>query len=118
MIDLQTRIREWLFHNRRRLATGGVGLLAFALAWHVVFGANGMVAYQHKRAEYQKLGKQLDDLQSENQRLTESVKQLKSDPKAIEKEAREQLRYARPGEVVYVLPDPPAAKTPAASAQK
>jgi cell division protein FtsB len=30
---------------------------------------------------------------------------LKSDPKAIEKEAREQLRYAKPGEVIYLLPE-------------
>lgn len=117
-MDLLTPARAWLFQNRRRLATGGVGLLAGILAWHVVFGANGMVIYERKRAEYQKLEKQMQDLQLENQRLTQSVKQLKSDPKAIEKEAREQLRYARPGEVVYVLPDPPAGKSANVSAQK
>jgi len=118
LTDLLTIARAWLVENRRRLATGGVGLLAAVLAWHVVFGANGMVVYERKRAEYQKLQKQMQDLQAENQRLTESVKELKSDPKAIEKEAREQLRYARPGEVVYVLPDPPAGKKAKTSAQK
>lgn len=117
-MKLVTQAREWMVQNRRRLATGGVGLLAFLLLWHVVFGANGMVVYEHKRAEYHKLDQQIQDLQAENDRLEHSVKQLKSDPKAIEKEAREQLRYARPGEVVYVMPDPPAPKPDSAAAKK
>lgn len=116
-MDLQrvkwvNQAREWLYENRRKLATGGVGLLAAMLAWHVIFGANGIAVYEHKRSEYQQLDKQIQDLQAENAKLTQDVKELKSDPKAIEKEAREQLRYARPGEVVYVMPetrqDPPA----------
>ena len=36
--------------------------------------------------------------------VMQTIKSLKSDPNAIEKEAREQLRYARPGEVIYVVP--------------
>jgi cell division protein FtsB len=39
---------------------------------------------------------------------------LQADPKAIEKEAREQLHYARPGEVVYVEPSPVRPATNAA----
>lgn len=117
-MKLVTQAREWILENRRRVATGGVGLLAFLLLWHVVFGANGMVVYEHKRAEYQKLDQQIQDLQAENDRLNHSVKELKSDPKAIEKEAREQLRYARPGEVVYVMPDPAPAKPGSTAARK
>jgi cell division protein FtsB len=93
---------------RRKLGTVAIGLLAGWMFLHVMFGPNGMVVYQRKRAEYRKL-------QQENQRFTEQVKALKSDPKAIEKAAREELRYARPGEVVYVVPsatrEHPATKT-------
>jgi len=32
------------------------------------------------------------------------LKKLKSDPDAIEHEAREKLHYAKPGEVIYALP--------------
>ena len=46
-------------------------------------------------------------LQVENDQQVEQIKSLKSDPAAIEKEAREQLRYARPGEIILVAPDPP-----------
>ncbi len=102
----------WLHRRRRRLATGGVGLLAALLAYHVVFGHNGMVAYQQKRAEYKQLEQQIEQLQGENGRLSERIKALKSDPQAIEKEAREQLRYTRPGEVVYVLPPDKGSRQP------
>jgi cell division protein FtsB len=38
------------------------------------------------------------------------VDRLQSDPNAIEHQAREELHYTRPGEVIYTLPDAPAAK--------
>jgi cell division protein FtsB len=95
-----------LHNERRRLATAGVALLAAWLFLHVMFGANGMVIYQSKRAERQKLQADIDKLQKENDLYMQQIRSLQSDPKAIEKEAREQLHYARPGEVVYVPPVP------------
>lgn len=103
---------ERTFSLRRRLATIAVSLLAMWLFLHVMLGANGMVIYRAKRAEYQGLQKQIQQLQSENANYSEQIRQLKSDPQRIEKEAREQFHYARPGEVVYVAPDPPAVSTP------
>jgi len=93
---------------RTRLATLAVALLAVWLFMHVTFGANGMVVYRAKRAEYQTLQKDIDQLQKENADYTDQVTELKTDPKRIEKEAREQFHYARPGEVIYVAPDRPA----------
>ncbi len=74
---------------------------------HAMFGANGMVIYRQKRAEMQALQSEVERLQKENNQYVDQIRSLKSDPAAIEKEAREQLRYARPGEVVLVAPDPP-----------
>jgi cell division protein FtsB len=93
-----------LHNERRRLATAGVAMLAAWLFLHVMFGANGMVIYRSKRAERQKLQAEIDKLQKENDLYTQQIRSLQNDPKAIEKEAREQLHYARPGEVVYVAP--------------
>lgn len=89
---------------RRRIATTIVGVLAVSLFVHVMFGANGMVVYKQKRAEYQQLQKQIVSVQQDNQRYTEQIQGLKTDQTAIEKEAREQLGYAKPGEYVYVAP--------------
>jgi cell division protein FtsB len=91
---------------RRRIATLVVTVLAGLLFVHVVLGANGMVIYKQKRAEYQSLRKQIDHVQQENDRYTQQITGLKSDEKAIEKEAREQMGYAKPGEYVYVSPAP------------
>lgn len=96
-----------LYGERRRLATGGVALLTAWMFLHVMFGANGMVIYRSKRAERQKLQAEIENLQKENDLYTQRIRALQNDPKAIEKEAREQLHYARPGEVVYVAPSPP-----------
>lgn len=74
------------------------------LAWHVLFGANGMLAYHEKKKASRALDAEIESLQHENDRLQKEIESLKSDPKAIEREAREQLRYARPGEVIYTLP--------------
>ena len=66
-----------------------------------------MVIYRQKRSEMQSLQAEVDRLQKENNRYVDQIHSLKSDPAAIEKEAREQLHYTRRGEVVYVAPDPP-----------
>ena len=91
---------------RRRIATIAVAVLAVLLFGHVMLGANGMMVYKQKRMEFQSLQKQLAQEQKDNELYTQKIQSLKTDEKAIEKEAREQLRYARPGEYVYV---PPAA---------
>jgi cell division protein FtsB len=103
-VQMSRPIWSVLYSERRRLATAGVALLAAWLFLHVMFGANGMVIYRSKRAERQKLQAEIDKLQKENDLYTQQIRSLQNDPKAIEKEAREQLHYARPGEVVYVAP--------------
>jgi len=92
---------------RRRIATVAVFVIAALLFVHVMLGANGMVVYKRKRAEFRSLQKQIAAEQEENDSYTQQIHALKTDEKAIEKEAREQLRYVRPGEYVYVSPAPP-----------
>jgi cell division protein FtsB len=96
----------WAYALRRRIATITVIVLAGFLFVHVMFGANGMVVYKQKRTEYQSLRKKVALEQTENEMYQRQIQGLKTDEKAIEKEAREQLRYARPGEFVYVPPTP------------
>ena len=116
-MGLISKVASLLYRLRRRIATGAAVLLVTLLAFHVIFGANGMIVYEQKRNEYKALNSQLDDLQKENEKLNLRIKALKTDPKTIEKEAREQLRYVRPGEVIYSLPAEKQA-TPLSTAQK
>jgi len=107
-----------IYTLRRRIATIAVTVLAASLFVHVMFGANGMVVYKQKRAEYEVLRKQIVQVQQENDRYTQQIQGLKSDQKSIEKEAREQLGYAKPGEYVYVAPTPAKPAAPATHSAK
>jgi cell division protein FtsB len=103
---------ERLYNARRKLATVAVLVIAALVAYHAVFGANGMVVYEQKKNELKTVNSDVEKLQKENEQLSNQITKLKSDPKAIEKEAREQLRYARPGEVIYLLPGQKRPDTP------
>jgi cell division protein FtsB len=88
----------------RKVATGVAALLALGMGYHVIFGQNGLTVYQQKRQDAQTLDRQLHSLQRENELLKGHVDRLQNDPNAIEHQAREELHYTRPGEVIYTLP--------------
>ncbi len=90
--------------GRRRAATLAAAALALGVGYHVVFGANGLTVYVQKRHETSLLKQEMQDLQRENDRLQGHVVRLQNDPNAIEQQAREELHYTRPGEVIYALP--------------
>jgi cell division protein FtsB len=113
----ETLLQRWseqYLSNRRRIATVAAILIALFLSWHVVNGRNGLTSWQQKRAEDKTLGLEIDQLTQENARLSQHVDRLKSDPGAIEHEARERLHYARPNEIIYALPATPQPSAPAA----
>lgn len=97
---------------RRRIATIVIAVVACLFFVHVMFGANGMVVYKQKRNEYEALQKKLAQVREENEKVTKQIQGLQSDQKAIEKEAREQLGYAKPGELIYVTPAPAKPEVP------
>jgi len=103
---MRQHIAERLYRGRHKLATAAVGALLCLLGYHAIFGANGFLVFHQKITDSQKLDREIQALQQDNARRQEEIKALKSEPQAIEKEARQQLRYARPGEVVYTLPVP------------
>jgi len=90
--------------ERRKMATIAAAVLAVAVGYHVVFGANGLTVYMQKRQETRLLKQQMAELQHENDLMTSHVNQLQNDPGAIEHQAREELHYTRPGEIIYTLP--------------
>jgi len=92
----------------RKIATGAAAVLALAMGYHVIFGQNGLTAYRQKRQDALVLDNQLHSLQRENDLLKGHVDRLQSDPNAIEHQAREELHYTRPGEVIYTLPAAPS----------
>ena len=91
-------------------------LLCIALIVHEIFGQHGILGLRREQGQVQSLRQQIQQLQQENEQLDKQIKALRSDPKAIERIAREQMHLARPGERIYIFPekdskteqDPPA----------
>jgi cell division protein FtsB len=56
--------------------------------------------------EIEQIREQIGKMNDENKSLAEEVNSLKTDPKSIERIAREEMGLARPGEMIFKLPDP------------
>lgn len=65
------------------------------------FGTHGVLAMRRSKKETQEIRKDILRLDEDNQKLQERVKSLKSDPAAIEKIMREQMKLKRPGEIIF-----------------
>ncbi len=94
----------WFSRMRRVVATLCIGVLAVLIGYKAVVGANGAMQWRAKRAEYQRLQREIDKAKLEHAELEDRVRKLQSDPNTIVKEAREKLGYVMPGEVVLVQP--------------
>lgn len=90
-----------LFAFLRRHGGVVLGLTLLVVFVHDVFGAKGFLAMRRSQQEVQRLREEITRINSENQNTADHVKALKTDPKLIERIAREQMGLARPGERVY-----------------
>jgi cell division protein FtsB len=81
-----------------------LGLFVLALFVHDVFGAHGFIAMRRTQSEIERVKKDLERLNKENLELGDQVRALKTDPRAIEKIAREDLQRAKPGEIIIRIP--------------
>ncbi|HWF13243.1 MAG TPA: septum formation initiator family protein [Candidatus Acidoferrales bacterium] len=88
-----------------------LALALFALFVHDIFGPHGFIAMRRTQKEIDQIHEQIVKMNNENKALTDQVSSLKSDPKSIERIAREEMGLARPGEMIFKIPDfakPPA----------
>jgi cell division protein FtsL len=85
-----------------------LGLLALAV--HTVFGEHGYLALRRQQREMDRLQQEIQRLEEENKRLAQEIESLQTDPRAVERVAREQLKMARPGERVLTIPEESTSK--------
>jgi cell division protein FtsL len=88
----------------RQYGRGLLGLLVLVMIVHDVFGTHGFLAMRRTQNEIKKVKANLDALSKENAVLEQEVKDLNSDPRLIEKIARDDLGLARPGEIIIRIP--------------
>ena len=90
-MDVGRRLRFWLLV--------GAGVLA---VWSVV-DARGFRRYARLRRDIASLEQRNQDLAHRNRELLEEIKALRTQPQALERAAREELGFVKPGEVVFHL---------------
>ena len=92
-----------------------LGLALLLLAVHDVFGDHGLLAMRRTQSQMKELRGEIDRLNQENNDLSKQVQALRTDPKAVERIAREEMGLARPGEMIFKLPDQPQEAQPPAN---
>lgn len=87
-----------------------LGLLSY-LPYHVVKHDSGQ-EYQRLKAEVEKMKAGNERLREDNTRLRLRIDALRTDPRLLERQARERLLVARPDEKVLIFPPEHSEKRP------
>jgi cell division protein FtsL len=101
------QLRRFLRENAAAFLWTGLALLLV----QDVFGTHGVLAMRRSQREAGEIRKEIQKLNDENRQLQDRVKDLKSDPQAIEEIARKEMGLAKPGELIFKLPAKTATAT-------
>lgn len=94
------QLRRFFRENAAAFLWTGLALLVV----QDVFGTHGVLSMRRSQREAAEIRKEIQKLNDENRQLQDRVRDLKSDPQAIEEIARKEMGLARPGELIFKLP--------------
>ena len=97
-------VEDKIWSLMQQYGRGLLGLLVLVMIVHDVFGTHGFLAMRRTQNEITKVKTELEQLSKDNAALAQEVKDLNSDPRLIEKIARDDLGLARPGEIIIRIP--------------
>ncbi|NIM57462.1 MAG: hypothetical protein GTO16_00765 [Candidatus Aminicenantes bacterium] len=87
---------------KRKLLVAGLGFFFLVLLLASFFGKKGLIEIYQAQKEYKALVQEIERLEIEKERLIREIEELKKNPKAVEKKAREKLWLVKPDEVVII----------------
>jgi cell division protein FtsB len=79
-------------------------LLNFVLAYNLVWGKSGAIAYMGLRERCEVLESRIAAAGEQNLTLSREIRLLQSDAKYIEKTIRNRLNFVRGNEILYIFP--------------
>jgi len=79
-------------------------MLFLALGAYEIRGTNGILALRRKMQEEKQWRERNEALQRQNNEIEKRIHELRTDPKTIEKIAREELMLAGSGEKILLAP--------------
>jgi cell division protein FtsB len=86
---------------QQRMAVAIAAAVSATLIAVVVFGSRGLLHFRSLTVEEHEVGRRIGMLLYENECLRDRIKRLRTDDRALERLAREQLGFTRPDEVIY-----------------
>ncbi len=95
---------------KKKIVILGIACLLLILIVTAFFGKKGVMDLRRARKDLAARELRIKELEAERDRLEAEIRRLQSDPRAVEKAAREKLGLAAPGEKVVVDPAPPVKK--------
>jgi cell division protein FtsB len=95
---------------KKKIFVIGIACFLLILVVTALFGKRGVMELRRSRRELAEKAERIRALQAERERLEAEIRRLETDPRAVEKAAREKLGLAAPGEKVVVDPAPPGKK--------
>ena len=91
--------------RRQKLVRYSLLTISAAFMVSALVGDNGLLSSMRARRQYGAVQQQLINLRTENKQLVDEMRRLKSDPAAIEEEARRSLGLIRAGETLVIVKD-------------
>ena len=82
-------------------------LFLAAIVLDAFFSETGILQVWTLEEQYKLLAAEVSRLEGENAELEAEIVELRARPEAIERVAREQLGFVRPGEDTFLFPAPP-----------
>jgi cell division protein FtsB len=95
---------------KKKIFVLGIVCLLLIMIVTALFGKKGVLDLRRARRELAARTEKIRALEAERDRLAAEIRRLESDPRAVEKPAREKLGLVAPGEKVVVDPAPPVKK--------
>ncbi|MDR2051077.1 MAG: septum formation initiator family protein [Deltaproteobacteria bacterium] len=81
--------------------------LNIVLAWNLIWGEQGFVAYKSLEQEFMVLNDRIDSLSKKNIALSREIKLLQTDDKYIEQMIRKRLNFVKDNEIWYIFSGEP-----------
>lgn len=96
---------------RRRTLQMLLVFVTLVLVINALVGERGLTQTLRARKQHQELVTAIDRLKTENARLRDEARRLRSDPGTIEALARQELGLIKPGELLFIVKDAKPAAT-------
>lgn len=99
------KAKEKISSFKKRIFISGAAFLLLVLVMAAFFGEKGLLEIYQSRQKKTALIQRIESLENRRARLEAEIKELETNPEAVEEKAREKLWMVQPDEIVIIRKD-------------